>query len=931
MSFRPPKWVLLILVGVLLPASANAQRARFSLSAPVTIATGDEAGLQAVAVGNLNGDARPDIVVVSPDEGGGPLAVLINNGDGTYAAPRFVADEEGSLSTPVAVAIADVGSVSGGPDGKNDIIVVDIDDGFLVVFDDGAGNFTVEGEVTVVDGLDTPVGLALGDFDGQNGLDLAIIDEEGPADNGEVHFFCNQGSVGLFAPCPTGVLDSGGEMPIDVGVGDFNGDGNLDVLVLNQGPANTEDNGRLALFVGNGGGAFSIPQQATFSISRIARDLAIGDINPDEDSNDDAVVVDDDTLGLDNTTVFFGTTSGAILLRRSATLELGTTGVTIGSFAGSAAPDLAGTNDDNPRLENQGDASNIAVLLGNGTSSQPPFSETGALIAAQLGDVVTVILSGRLNDDALDDVVTLTKPADANTDPQLIVGLNTSASATETPGTPMPASPTPTQTPTATRVVTADVAECVVPIPTASSETPNPIAMVKGDFGNDNGDAADLAILDRNGGGRVVFMFLNESEIRLPASCQISNNRSYDLGGSFTSLATGDFDDNNLADVIVAGAGELNILRNMGGEDFEVIALRTPTPSAGTPTPTTTAIVGVAVGDFNVDGYDDVATVNGAAVQILLNDQTDGRTFTAAQSVTIPGAIFIVSGDFDNNCPTPDCRDDLAIAASTATANTVTILISNPNGNGTVFPSDLQRSLSLKGGKPVAMATFRRRSTDGKSRLLVAMERADTSDGSFVVVDYGTAQIQITQTDPPIQIGGPPTTIGAADIINADGLADVIIGNESGTVLAFPANADGTFGAMVDLRVTGSAARTALVGGDFDGPGADDVILASEDGQLNLLLSSRVPPTPIPTATNTPSLTPSPTITTTPGPSSTPTMTPLSTVGPSETPKDGTFTLSSCSIAEGTKSPHGNAEVLVLALIALILARQAAVERKKPQ
>jgi hypothetical protein len=321
-------------------------------------------------------------------------------------------------------------------------------------------------------------------------LDFAVIDEEGAEDEGQVHFFCNAGTAGIFNPCETAVLSSGGTIPIDVGAADFNGDGELDVMVLNQGDAAGE--GTIALFIAAGNGNFSLPSQPTFSVPRVPQDLAIGLLNPNEDSIADAAIADNDVLGEDNVTLLYGGTGGAILTRRSAVLELATTALTIGGFGGNNNPDLAGTNDGQAS-----DTSNIiAVNIGNGTNDQNSFSNS-ANVGAPLNGSGRVIMTGRFDDDAMDDLVVLS--LDATT---LRIALNRELSVTATPTTMSTATRVPTLTPsvppTDTQVPTA------TPMSTATARSgrdDDSCSIVVG-----NGTSADRSALLFFGAAAITFL-----------------------------------------------------------------------------------------------------------------------------------------------------------------------------------------------------------------------------------------------------------------------------------------------------------------------------------------------------------------------------------------------------------------------------------------
>src|SRR2546425_5300981 len=59
----------------------------------------------AIAAGDLNGDARPDLAVAN--QAGNSVSVLLNNGDATFAQPANSPLATGDASAPAGVAIAD--------------------------------------------------------------------------------------------------------------------------------------------------------------------------------------------------------------------------------------------------------------------------------------------------------------------------------------------------------------------------------------------------------------------------------------------------------------------------------------------------------------------------------------------------------------------------------------------------------------------------------------------------------------------------------------------------------------------------------------------------------------------------------------------------------------------------------------------------------
>lgn len=856
-----PKWTFLLLAGVwvLLPRSAMAQRPRFNVSAPIPIGAGSDSLPQAVALGDLNKDGRPDIVVVTVDENDGPIAVLINNGDGTFGAPRIIVDEEGVVGDPVAVAIADFGSATGGPDTNNDIVIIDGDGGFTITFGDGAGNFVIDGTLTELDGLDFPVAVAVGDFDEQNGPDVAVLDQDGTDENGQVYFFCNIGQAGVLEPCATGSLSSGGEEPIDIGAGDFNGDGNVDVVVLNQGA--DEGDGTVGLLTGNGDGTFTIPRVATFGVDNEPRDLAVGSLNPDTDSIDDVAVGEFEVLSNDNVTILLGGTTGGIFTERKSLLEVATTAIAIGNLGGDTNPDLGGAND--PGQVSSG----ITVAVGDGAGDFADPQSGGSLS----GGAVSLV-AGRLNDDELDDLVALNLDGD-----ELRIAINNPTGPTDTPGTPgTPGEGTPTPTPTPTRVVTPALKGCTVNV----SSTSRPMGLAGGDF---NGDGTpDFAVLDGN--GQVIVYLPEQSEVTGPfrTMCEIANFRPYSISGSPTSIVSADLNRDSRLDLVVGTSAGVKILiasTSQRGQFNEAVTILD-----------SVNVRSVAVALLNEGSAPDLAVAGNDRVQIVFGNG-DGITFTQRAPVAfdITGAAIVVAADLN-----VDGWPDLGVASDGAT-NQLRILLQQPSAPGNFPNQPVQANiLTLSNGAPTSMIAAVL-VANGAPQLIVTMRAPDTGIGTFAVVRRsGVNNFTLGGTLPT---NGRPSALSTGDFVPSTGLTDLLVASSAeGAVEFFPGNSDGTFAPAISESEVGTQ-PLALLTADFDGDGMDDVAVAnSVGGTLTLLLSTNVDPTPTPTAT--PIVTPSrtPTMTGSPGPSATATR---GTPGPTSTPKEGAFELSSCSIAAG--------------------------------
>jgi hypothetical protein len=233
-----------------------------------------------VAVADFNRDGKLDIVTANVDSNsvsvllgnivtanydtnGGTVSVLLGNGNGTFQPPLVYALPREPISPgiqdPFALAVGDFNK-----DGKLDVVVTAADNtnpyqsfGYVdVLIGNGRGGISTDNSY-LVGGASWYV--AVGDFNGDGNLDLVTSDG----------IMLGNGNGTLGAPTSFYAGDS----PVMVAIGDFNGDGKLDLVAANYGSAS------VSVLLGNGNGTFSKP--TSYFVGGSPNSIAVADFDRD--------------------------------------------------------------------------------------------------------------------------------------------------------------------------------------------------------------------------------------------------------------------------------------------------------------------------------------------------------------------------------------------------------------------------------------------------------------------------------------------------------------------------------------------------------------------------------------------------------------------------------------------------------------------------
>jgi len=226
--------------------------------------------LTSSAAADFNGDDQPDIVALRDDAYAPDLSVLLMQPSGWYLTVDIMEIDGHS------VWAADFNG-----DGLSDILINDPDHlRIYLFFGDGTGSFdspdTIDVSLWGISGTARIGDIA--DFDGRDGYDLIYGDETSSI------VVINNGD-GTFSP--SGALGYPNYLEFEgfATTGDFNNDGSDDIVLPAIIYEDTEDPDSVAVLLNNGIGNFTLA--GTFAVGRFPIDIDVGDF--DNDGNFDIV------------------------------------------------------------------------------------------------------------------------------------------------------------------------------------------------------------------------------------------------------------------------------------------------------------------------------------------------------------------------------------------------------------------------------------------------------------------------------------------------------------------------------------------------------------------------------------------------------------------------------------------------------------------
>ena len=594
-------------------------------------------------------------------------------------------------------------------------------------------------------------------------------------------------------------------------VGDFNGDGNLDAVVANNG---NNGQGSVSVLIGRGDGQFKT--RVSYPVSGGANSVAVGDFNNDQILDLVVTTNPGSSVGLNAAVILLGNGDGTFqssqLIHNFGNSNLASA-VTVSDFNNDKYSDLA------VAVSNSDNSGSTFVFLGKGDGKT--FTQSANLTFTYHANSIA---AGDFNEDGKPDLTVLQSPSvTSDTSGVVSVMLGNGDGTFQRPGILNVGNQ-----PTFVFVADYNLDKHLDVL--VSNAADNTVSVF---LGQGNGQfeveatyltgksPSSIAVGGLGEHGFLSFVASNYTDNTLSispanwdATFSINPVTTVQTGGEPVAMVSGDFNNDAQPDFLVVNQGDNNVSVILGQSAAGLLGKQVTYPIDGSPN-------AIATADFNRDGYQDlvIAKQEIDSISIVLGNG-DG-TFQSEVAYPVgskPDFVYVT--DFNN-----DKISDLAVA--NRNDNTVSILLGK--GDGT-FP---QSSPAYATGYDPVSITAADFSGIGNLQLIVA------NSGDFTVS--------------LLEVGGSEGAFGLSQIVTYDSAPSFVLAGDfnldqkqdfltivKDKVFVSLGKSDGTFTSMAHQKLCDlSTHQLSAVVADFNKDGKLDlaipqcVMLGKGDGTFS--------------------------------------------------------------------------------------------------
>lgn len=824
-------------VSILRNAAAYGNVTAASFSNSLQLAVGNDP--RAVAIGDLNADGKPDIVVVnSADE---TVSVLINTtttasvNDITFASSvNFLVG-----SNPLSVSIQDVNA-----DGKPDVVVANHGSNTVSVlrniFTNGAAGTAFFAEKIDFPAGNSPRSVVVTDLDGDKKVDIAVANEG----SNTISVLRNTtvpatiDAASFAAP----VSFTTGDSPNSLAAGDVDGDDKTDLIVSNYGSGSVSVLHNAAVSGSIGAASFA----AKWDYDAGAQPFSVTTGDADGDGRLDLIITNpaSDKLTLLRNTVAGALTATSFALKATFATDAYPVNAALGDLDGDGEPELmtanAATNNVSvlaffppgaPMIASFSPASGMAgttvTLTGTG------FNPVAIRNTVYFGVQKATVISGTTTS------LTVQVPVGSTYQPiSLLNNLSALAAYSTRPFVTTFTNPFGSG-------ISADFYQYRVDFNVAANATYGvAFSDLDGDGKTDllavNENANNLSVLSENGSGGVY-------------SNSFSTKTEFPLATGPRAVAVHDMDGDGFPDVVALSpaVNYIGILRNTRATP----TIRSASLAAAGGVDMANHISAFAVGDLDRDGRPDLVVTNQ-----YLNTISVLRNITPAGAATVlfayrvdfaagdnPRAVAI--GDVDG-----DGKADILIANERS--NNVSVF-RNTAKAGAIDSSSFAAKTDFAAGVSPNSIVAGDIDLDGKTDIMVTNYGSGTisvlrNTGSAGVISPASFEAKVD-----FETGANPFSLAIGDL-DGDGKADLVTANSTANTFSVLRNTSkegsitsSSFAAKIDLIAGGYPVNVTI--GDLDGDSIPEITAANTvSGTISVWKIGAPPTSPNPNPTPNP-------------------------------------------------------------------------------